>query len=592
MADSNSTYLTITANAGTAKTVTVGGREFLEVPVTMIVSGVLPGSKGPLYYPPQQIAANVGAWDGKPVTLYHPHVGGVPARADHPSVKHQHIGRITRTRFDPTRNRLQAHALIDVALANAVEKGRYVLTELRAGRQVELSTGLFTANVDAPAGSVDGKGRPYTHVATNYRPDHLAILPDQVGACSIKDGCGVLVNSSSSPQENPVPEEERFSVWNALGKALGFLKNEDGIAANEGQPRCPKAGIFQPHGFKGMGKGDSHGAAKVGLTDDRKRHEDTTPESNGYDEDEPEETLEAKPMPITRNEKLEFLTANCSCEGEKVALNALGDTWLDLLIRNAKLPGSHADVSGGGTKQVGGEEEDPDAHDPAAVMKKGRMPFQSASKNASLSGTVGGTGAVAAGVDGGSHSSDAISPSGSASKNASAGGGGSAFASAAPVVVDYAPSDSTAKNAVANGRGGAVSVKKGFAALLREHGTAEEIEVWNSAVRVNTETRGRIVGRLTANAKVEDKPGLVAVYNAMTLEQLEAVARSFAPVSNQGYGGRTVLDVGATAVRPTLFVADAGLTANSKLQGRKASLPLPVMNYKEIAEENRAARTG
>ena len=37
-------------------------------------------------------------------------------------------------------------------------------------------------------------GKSYTYIAKNYRPDHLAVLPDNSGACSISDGCGVLVN--------------------------------------------------------------------------------------------------------------------------------------------------------------------------------------------------------------------------------------------------------------------------------------------------------------------------------------------------------------------------------------------------------------
>src|SRR5690606_13771547 len=32
---------------------------------------------------------------------------------------------------------------------------------------------------------------PYHSVARDYKPDHIAILPDRIGACSIADGCGV-----------------------------------------------------------------------------------------------------------------------------------------------------------------------------------------------------------------------------------------------------------------------------------------------------------------------------------------------------------------------------------------------------------------
>lgn len=54
---------------------------------------------------------------------------------------------------------------------------------------VELSTGLFTDN-EVEAGTWNGED--FVAIARNYRPDHLAILPDKVGACSIKDGAGLL----------------------------------------------------------------------------------------------------------------------------------------------------------------------------------------------------------------------------------------------------------------------------------------------------------------------------------------------------------------------------------------------------------------
>jgi hypothetical protein len=80
---------------------------------------------------------------------------------------------------------------IDPRVFNALEKGN----------KLELSTGLDTDNIPAAIGAA-WNGRNYTHVARNYRPDHLAILPDQIGACSISDGCGVLVNQKKEKEDN------------------------------------------------------------------------------------------------------------------------------------------------------------------------------------------------------------------------------------------------------------------------------------------------------------------------------------------------------------------------------------------------------
>jgi hypothetical protein len=71
-----------------------------------------------------------------------------------------------------------------------------VLKSLEKNESIELSTGLST---DTEPSQGVHNGVAYSGIAKNYRPDHLAILPDMVGACSIKDGCGVLVNEG---QEN------------------------------------------------------------------------------------------------------------------------------------------------------------------------------------------------------------------------------------------------------------------------------------------------------------------------------------------------------------------------------------------------------
>lgn len=74
-----------------------------------------------------------------------------------------------------------------------------VLDALHKGRPLELSTGLYTENKRMHSKQTYN-GRSYDSVATNYRPDHLAILAGQKGACSRNDGCGVLMNSGFSQE--------------------------------------------------------------------------------------------------------------------------------------------------------------------------------------------------------------------------------------------------------------------------------------------------------------------------------------------------------------------------------------------------------
>ena len=201
---------TLQLNSGKLRYEVREGRRFWVAPLTMIVPGVLNGSQGALYYPPDEISKTHRAWHGVPVTVNHPDKNGMPCSIMEEGIWDKFgIGLV---QF-PTVNddgKLLAEAWIDEALCRSRRPD--ILQNLRAGRTIELSTGLFTDNHPSKG---DHNGKPYTHIARNYRPDHLAILPDTPGACSVKDGCGVLVN------ELVVPISPMFNAFCPTGKGGG-----------------------------------------------------------------------------------------------------------------------------------------------------------------------------------------------------------------------------------------------------------------------------------------------------------------------------------------------------------------------------------
>jgi hypothetical protein len=171
------------------------GRQWYVAPAVSIVSdGVLCGSQGCLLYPKSEIAANVNDWNGIPLTMFHPLTkDGLHVSAKSPGIlDNQGIGHISDTWLeDHLRHTLWFDANrvrnADARFGTDLEK------RLQRGEPVELSTGLFTDNQPAAPGSVNANGKGYDAVASNYRPDHLAILPHgQKGACSLADGCGVF----------------------------------------------------------------------------------------------------------------------------------------------------------------------------------------------------------------------------------------------------------------------------------------------------------------------------------------------------------------------------------------------------------------
>ncbi len=225
---------------GRSRRTVLRGREQIIVPMTMIVPGVLNGSKGPLYYPPDEIAKTADAWNGMPLVVYHPQSNGQHVSARTPAIlEKQQVGRVFNATITED-GKLKADGWFDVENTRHIDDR--VLTSLLQSKPIELSTGLFTDNEPAE-NDANYDGQPYSFVARNYRPDHLAILPDQKGACSLSDGCGVLVNkkiNGYSPAianyNQPRDSKGRFGSGGGGGGAAErrkLYKNEDDWKSDE-----------------------------------------------------------------------------------------------------------------------------------------------------------------------------------------------------------------------------------------------------------------------------------------------------------------------------------------------------------------------
>jgi hypothetical protein len=200
------------------------------------VPGVLEGSRGPLLYPPDEVAKNVGAWNGMPLVVYHPESDGSHTSARNPSVlTNQGVGTIFNT---VSNGKLSAEAWFDEGRTRNVD--RRVLAMLEKGEKIEISTGLYTDNEPAENGATH-EGRPYTFVARNYRPDHVAVLPDQKGACSLKDGCGIYNESSSVALKNYNPSQPRDSKGK-FGSGGGGGGGGGGEKVLRDRKKIPKTG--------------------------------------------------------------------------------------------------------------------------------------------------------------------------------------------------------------------------------------------------------------------------------------------------------------------------------------------------------------
>lgn len=164
---------------------TLKKKKYLVAPMVMITVGVHNGSVGPIYYPEGPLSKLPKVWNTKPIVVYHPADGDTAARVD--NLETSQVGMVMNTRWDAEAGKLRAEAWLDEAEVARIDNR--VLDAIYEGRMMEVSTGVFV-EVENKEGVWNGEN--YVAVACTLGPDHLAILPDQKGACSIADGAGLL----------------------------------------------------------------------------------------------------------------------------------------------------------------------------------------------------------------------------------------------------------------------------------------------------------------------------------------------------------------------------------------------------------------
>ena len=296
------------------------GRPHIVVPVSMIVPGVLNGSGGPILYTREENVKSVNLWNGMPVTVNHPvDDDGTPTSARSPGILDKWaIGTVMNT---SSNGKLVAEVFLDVNRTNQLD--RRIIRDIERGKPIELSTGLFMDKEKAPEDSVHN-GEPYDFIARNFRPDHLAILPDEVGACSIKDGCGVLVNRHGMSQDE---------IRNTLDQLLAALFTQD-----EARPFITE--IFEDfmvfeQGEKLFRKGfkiDDNGGIEL-LGDDP---EEVNRKIDFVPVDNQSEPIEENHM--ADKKLVDALISNCCCwtEDDREVLGNMSDKKVQQLIDKAK----------------------------------------------------------------------------------------------------------------------------------------------------------------------------------------------------------------------------------------------------------------
>ena len=206
-------YRRITANLTTAKLryETHNAKRHIVAPAVMLTEGVHAGSEGPLLYLNDELKKNPQTWNHKPVVVYHPTMNGIGISACDPAViEAQSVGVLFNTAHD---SRLKTEAWMDVDKLTLVDNR--IHTAILNKEMVEVSTGLFN-DIEAKQGVWEPTGEKYVGIVRNIQPDHLALLPDQVGACSILDGAGLLRNAETKIETGLSLDDIRSQVSTLL----------------------------------------------------------------------------------------------------------------------------------------------------------------------------------------------------------------------------------------------------------------------------------------------------------------------------------------------------------------------------------------
>lgn len=348
----------VVCNSGKSVPVEVkkAGKTYLVADAVIINEGVLEGSAGPILYLTEDMGKNPEDWDNCPIVLNHPvDSEGIPVTANSKEViEEQGLGFLANTRVED--KLLKTKLWFDVPLLKRVGKNLY--NSIKKGERVELSTGLIA---DEEEKSGEYEGVPYRAIARNYQPDHLAVLLDQQGACSTKRGCGVNVNSFSGG-ENGVEEGVFRKFLNALMKGVGLDREGDKeVIGNEvshdqlrmnlsdtlrsyrtqDQPYCHIYEVYDDYFiFEEMGdlwrqdyKINSDDSPELKGKPKQVRREISYVTNSDSDSDSEVQTL-GEDMKLTkeqRQQKIKYITANCSCwkrQGDDAILNTLNDEKL------------------------------------------------------------------------------------------------------------------------------------------------------------------------------------------------------------------------------------------------------------------------
>lgn len=218
-------------------------REYLIVPTVAVVQGVMvPGNIGePELALMSEFNKSLGAWNGRPVTLGHPkNSDDEEVSANLPDIYESFaFGMLFNASINDEADppQFEVEAWIDIERADTLGGNfKDCADRLADGEIMELSTGLFCLTIPT---SGKYKDKKYNGVWRNIQPDHLAMLPDWVGACSNEDGCGTNRNNGAM---KTLSADESSAMRKTLAADESRIEGEHTVKPKVTQGKCACGG--------------------------------------------------------------------------------------------------------------------------------------------------------------------------------------------------------------------------------------------------------------------------------------------------------------------------------------------------------------
>ncbi len=194
------------------------GRDHLVVSGAILGEEVIEGNRGPIFYPDDENSAVTNAWDHMPIVIDHPTTGSARVQS---YLNDNKLGVILNTTHDSKAKKITPEFWFDKDRTQALAP--VVYENILNKRPIETSSGLFMS-LRLQGGVHNGK--KYEGVSTKQRPDHVAVLPNKVGAYSVAMGGGIFANAAPE-----LDTETRTVLARTLAHSLNAVNG--GLILNE-----------------------------------------------------------------------------------------------------------------------------------------------------------------------------------------------------------------------------------------------------------------------------------------------------------------------------------------------------------------------